>query len=266
MTESAPSIFHSGQSPGRRPLGALLVDAGLIDEDRLEEALDEGSRTGERLGEVVVRHGWATEDDVAKLLADQWGLPYVERWAIRFDADALSRLSREQAMKLEALPTHVDGGRVVVAVAEPTEARTAALAQILGDDATLVVVPKTALDLGLRSELLARDGSEDEPKPRPPAPVALVPPPPAAAPEPALGGAAADALRASVEALAGSVERLTGRVLELRAALDQVRVDRERDSATIAGLEEQLRERDRSRSRIDVALRDLLTAVDRPAQ
>src|SRR5215212_6393181 len=132
MTEIAATILNSGPSPGRRPLGALLIDAGLIDDDRLEEALHEGSRTGERLGEVVVRYGWATEDDVAKLLADQWSLPYVERWAIRFDADALRRLSREQAKKLEALPTHVEGGRVVVAIAEPTEARIAALAQILG--------------------------------------------------------------------------------------------------------------------------------------
>src|SRR4051794_2189372 len=237
MTESAPTILHSGPSTSRRQLGALLVDAGLIDEGRLEEALREGAQTGERLGEVVVRHGWVTEDDVAKFLADQWDLPYVERWAIRFDADALRRLSREQAKKLEALPTHVDGGRVVVAIAEPTEERIAALAQILGSEPMLVVVPKTALDLGLRSELLARDGSEDVAKPAAPAPIVAAAPALAAvpAPAPALGAGAADGLRMSVETLAESVERLTGRVVELTAALGQVRVDRERDATTIAG-------------------------------
>src|SRR5204863_8913365 len=50
----------------RKPLGTLLVEAGLIDESQLAEALHDGTQTGERLGEVVVTRGWATEDDVAR--------------------------------------------------------------------------------------------------------------------------------------------------------------------------------------------------------
>ena len=47
-------------STPRKPLGELLVGAGLIDESQLNEAVYEGSQTGERIGEVVVRRGWAT--------------------------------------------------------------------------------------------------------------------------------------------------------------------------------------------------------------
>ncbi|MGI9113095.1 MAG: hypothetical protein ACR2GT_13020, partial [Gaiellaceae bacterium] len=53
-----------------------------------------------------------------------------------------------------------EDGHVVVAVAEPTEQRLAALRSVIGDDTVVVVVPKTALDAGLRSELLS--GAEDE--------------------------------------------------------------------------------------------------------
>lgn len=142
------------EAPPRTPLGQLLIQAGFLTQVQLDDALYEGSRTGERLGEVVVRRGLASEDDVARLLAEQWDLDYVERSSIWFDANALARLSREDAQRLEALPTRVEGGRVVVAVAEPTEQRLAALRDLIGEETVMIVVPKSALDAGLRSDLL----------------------------------------------------------------------------------------------------------------
>ncbi|HET9506391.1 MAG TPA: hypothetical protein VFO81_00490, partial [Gaiellaceae bacterium] len=121
MAEEAISDDGTGdgsEGPSSRlPLGALLIAAGHLTEAKLAEALHEGSETGERIGEVVVRRGWATEDEIARLLAEQWQLGYVERSSIFFDADALGRLTREEAQRLEALPTRVQDGRVVVAVA-----------------------------------------------------------------------------------------------------------------------------------------------------
>jgi len=146
----------------RVPLGRLLVDAGFLTRAQLDDCLFEGSKTGERIGEVVVRRGLATEDDVARLLAEQWGLEYVERSSIWFDGNALTRLSREDAQRLEVLPTRVEGGRVVVAVAEPTEQRLAAIRELIGDETVLIVVPKSALDAGLRSQLLASRGGQFE--------------------------------------------------------------------------------------------------------
>jgi hypothetical protein len=106
----------------------------------------------------VVRRGLATEDDVARLLAEQWALDYVERSSIWFDANALAQMSREDAQRLEALPTRVEDGRVVVAVAEPTEQRLGALRELLGEETVMIVVPKSALDAGLRSDLLRSRG------------------------------------------------------------------------------------------------------------
>ena len=146
----------------RTPLGALLVAAGFIDQDQLAEALHEGTQTGMRLGEVVVRRGWASEDDVARLLAEQWGLGYVDRASIWFDVDALGRLSREDAQQLEALPVRVERDRVMVAVAEPTEQRLADLRRLIGADTVVVVVPRTALEAGIRSELLTSRRPETE--------------------------------------------------------------------------------------------------------
>jgi hypothetical protein len=67
-------------------------------------------------------------------------------------------MSREDAQRLEALPTRVEDGRVVVAVAEPTEQRLGALRELLGEETVMIVVPKSALDAGLRSDLLRSRG------------------------------------------------------------------------------------------------------------
>jgi len=159
---------HDGAQPvARRPLGEMLIDAGLIDQRQLADALDEGARTGLRLGEVVVGHGWASEEDVGRLLAEQWGLSYVDRASIWFDADALGRMSREDAQRLEALPTRIEEGRVVVAVAEPTENQIDELRRVIGEDPVLIVVPRTALEAGLHSDLLSSRGGFTAPRPAP---------------------------------------------------------------------------------------------------
>jgi len=158
VSQKALAGADTTETPVRVPLGQLLIQAGFLTQVQLDDALYEGSRTGERLGEVVVRRGLATEDDVARLLAEQWGLDYVERSSIWFDANALAQVSREDAQRLEALPTRVEDGRVVVAVAEPTEQRLGALRELLGEETVMIVVPKSALDAGLRSDLLRSKG------------------------------------------------------------------------------------------------------------
>jgi hypothetical protein len=158
VSQKALAGADTPETPVRVPLGQLLIQAGFLTQGQLDDALYEGSRTGERLGEVVVRRGLATEDDVARLLAEQWGLDYVERSSIWFDANALAQVSREDAQRLEALPTRVEDGRVVVAVAEPTEQRLGALRELLGEETVMIVVPKSALDAGLRSDLLRSRG------------------------------------------------------------------------------------------------------------
>src|SRR4051812_44941474 len=150
----------------RTALGTLLIERGYIDQEQLDEALRRSAENGDRLGEVIVKLGWASEDDLAKVLAEQWHLRYFERSAISFDGKALRRLWWEDASRLEALPIQEnDEGGVIVAVAEPTDARLLALRELLGDRIDFVVVAKGALETGLRSELLARNRSAVEPQP-----------------------------------------------------------------------------------------------------
>lgn len=279
----------------RVPLGQLLIQSGFLTQVQLDDALYEGSRTGERLGEVVVRRGLASEDDVARLLAEQWELEYVERSAIWFDGNALARLSREDAQRLEALPTRIEGGHVVVAVAEPTEQRLEALRELIGPETVVIVVPKSALDAGLRSDLLrsARgqfsptDAAGDEPEaqhdPEPETDGGLEPelPPAAEEDEEEIVLAAvtplpvqraeevdvdttmdSDAVALLADEAEAVAERLAAQAAAVRAQQTELRERSEAYESRILELEETLERRDEQLARVRSQLSELLGSFD----
>ena len=109
------TLMDQASEAKRTALGTLLIERGYLDQEQLDEALRRSAENGERLGEVIVKLGWASEDDLAKVLAEQWHLRYFERSAISFDGKALRRMSWEDASRLEALPIQEnDQGEVAV--------------------------------------------------------------------------------------------------------------------------------------------------------
>jgi type IV pilus assembly protein PilB len=61
-----------------RQLAEILLDEGLVDQARLEEAYEEHDRTGASLGRVLVEQGALTEPQLVRALAEQIGLPFVD--------------------------------------------------------------------------------------------------------------------------------------------------------------------------------------------
>src|SRR3989442_14640601 len=57
-----------------RPLGALLVERGLLTVEELEEVLAEQEGSGRRLGEIIVDRGLISGPTLALTLAEQWGV------------------------------------------------------------------------------------------------------------------------------------------------------------------------------------------------
>jgi len=57
---------------GKRPIGEIFVERGLISEAQLGDALEEQKKSGRRLGEILVATGRLTRLELASALADQW--------------------------------------------------------------------------------------------------------------------------------------------------------------------------------------------------
>jgi len=57
---------------GKRPIGEIFVERGLVTASQLEQALEEQRKTGGRLGEILVATGKLSRLELASALADQW--------------------------------------------------------------------------------------------------------------------------------------------------------------------------------------------------
>ena len=57
-------------------VGQILMKGGLITQDQLTKALEVQKGTTKRIGEILVEIGLVTELDVASALSKQLGIPY----------------------------------------------------------------------------------------------------------------------------------------------------------------------------------------------
>jgi type IV pilus assembly protein PilB len=105
----------------RRQLGDLLVAQGVIKPEQLSEALKVQKESGEPLGRVLVKIGLVTEGDLLKILAGQLGLDFVDLGEHQIDLGAVALVPERIAKKNTALPIGFDDGKLVVAVANPTD-------------------------------------------------------------------------------------------------------------------------------------------------
>ncbi len=103
------------------PLGALVVLLGLATPADVEEALVEARTNGGRLGEILVAWDLVDERQLARLLADQEELPFLDLGKYDVDPEAAAVLPAALARKHMAIPFHLEDGLALVAVADPTD-------------------------------------------------------------------------------------------------------------------------------------------------
>ena len=108
--------------PDWLPLGALLIREGLLIHEELELALAEKERTGRRIGEILVEWGWVSSRAIARALAEQYQMEFVDLRKVEPDANADQVLPERLADRFRAVPIAVDAeGVLSVAIADPTD-------------------------------------------------------------------------------------------------------------------------------------------------
>jgi hypothetical protein len=101
------------------------------------------------LGEALVRLRICFEDDIARVLAEQCGVDFVDIGVISVDWQAAQLLTAEQAEEFRAIPIRVHpDDSVSVAVADPTdETLMPKLKLAIGRPVRLLVTMQSALRL-----------------------------------------------------------------------------------------------------------------------
>jgi len=116
---AAPAAPLSGRATER--IGDLLVKEGLLSKENLAKALQEqANNPGQRLGLTVVKMGLVPETDVVRMLARQYRMPAVDLSRFEVDTRLLKLVPAELASKHTVLPLKRDGRQLTVAIADPT--------------------------------------------------------------------------------------------------------------------------------------------------
>jgi type IV pilus assembly protein PilB len=101
-------------------LGELLVREGVLTTDQLGKALQEQVANGHRLGLTLVKLGMVPETTVVKMLARQHRMPAVDLSRFEVDPRLLKLIPADVASKHTVLPLKRDGRQLTVAIADPT--------------------------------------------------------------------------------------------------------------------------------------------------
>ena len=105
-------------------LGKYLLESGDITEEQLMHALQkhkDSKNVRGLLGQILVELGYISEEKVTKALAKQAGVEYVALEGYPVDDMAQSLIEPDTARRSQAFPLGFDEGRLVMAMAHPTD-------------------------------------------------------------------------------------------------------------------------------------------------
>jgi len=134
----------------RKRIGELLLDAGVIAADQLDEALVAQQRFGGRLCYNLIRLGHLKADDLVGFLRDQFGVAAVNLERYQVPEAVLRLIPAAFAREHRVVPLHVLGGTLTVALLDPSRADViAAIRELTGLEPEPVICPEAALEAAL---------------------------------------------------------------------------------------------------------------------
>lgn len=141
-------------------VGDTLVLDGVIDQAILREATEAAVQLGRPVSRVLLERGAVDADYLAEVIGRHYGLAVIDLRDRRPVPEALAMVDPAVAHQLDLLPLSIDNGQLVVAVADPGDARLqAALATLRAPH--VVVAPLAELRHGLNLAYPALTGVQD---------------------------------------------------------------------------------------------------------
>ena len=100
-------------------LGDLLIAAGAITQEQLEEALTIQKQTKERLGDVLIENNIITERQLIEALQMQLGVDFIDLTAISIPLELAKFVPRAIAKKYNVVPVKLVKDELFVAMSDP---------------------------------------------------------------------------------------------------------------------------------------------------
>ena len=150
--------FGAVEALPRLPLGEMLVQRGLITEEDLQQALEHQAQSGHKklLGEILEQLGFVSEAGVLEVIAEGYGVPFIDQVARIADPRVLDALPREFIEEHRVLPLFLVRDTLSIAVSEPANLYLVEeIARISGYDIKIAAATRTDIESALQSYLPA---------------------------------------------------------------------------------------------------------------
>jgi len=103
----------------KKKFGELLIEAGLITDEALREALSKQKESKKKLGEILTDSGMCSELEIAETIASQLGIQLVDLENIPVEPAAVEIISEKVAKKHLIMPISLEKKILHVAMADP---------------------------------------------------------------------------------------------------------------------------------------------------
>jgi type IV pilus assembly protein PilB len=101
-------------------LGELLLRDQIISPEQLQRAQEESRKSGDRLGNALIKTGAIPEEDLTQFLSKQYGVPAVNLAEFDIDPEVISLVPKDVATRHRVVPVNRAGSSLIVAIADPS--------------------------------------------------------------------------------------------------------------------------------------------------
>ena len=101
-------------------IGEFLLEDSRITQEQLQNALEVQKNEPGKLGSILIRLGYVTEEDIAQALSKQFGYPSINLSKFDIDEKVLELIKPEMARKHIVMPVHRIGSILTLAMADPS--------------------------------------------------------------------------------------------------------------------------------------------------
>lgn len=103
----------------RLKLGRMLTEAKLLTEEQLKKAVEFQKEVGGKLGAIIVKLGFVSDEVLTGFLAKQQGLPIVNLTELVLPWNLVKRVPRSLIEKHQVLPIAFKDGVLTLAISDP---------------------------------------------------------------------------------------------------------------------------------------------------